>query len=100
MNRTVNKVILVGTVGGDPDIEGTRDGDKEARFSLPTQRRGAEKEIDWHHLVLRKSLAQFGVCKGDRIYVEGRLEYNPYEMAEIIVERIVLLKTNQAEEGG
>ena len=86
MSRTINKVILVGNVGRDPDVYETKKGTKVVHLSLATNRPPfgdeAEQRTDWHRLTLWAGLAQFteeNVKKGDRIYVEGRLEYDAYE---------------------
>jgi single-strand DNA-binding protein len=106
MSRSVNKVTLIGNVGRDPDIQQTKNGTKVAHFSLATNRRPApggdeEPRTDWHRLTVWNRLAQFAedyVRTGDRIYIEGRLEYDSYERdgvviptAEIVVRELVLL---------
>ncbi len=107
MSRSVNKIILVGHVGRDPELRETQSGTKVANLSLATNHRlaangEAEREkTDWHRLTLWNRLATFAdeyVKKGDRIYVEGRLEYDSYERdgvtiptAEISVRELVLL---------
>lgn len=107
MSRSVNKIILVGNVGQDPDIQETGSGTKVAHLSLATNRRtsGNGDEVtertDWHRLTLWNRLAQFTqdyVSKGDRVYVEGRLEYDSYERdgvtiptADVVVRELVLL---------
>jgi single-strand DNA-binding protein len=106
MSRSVNKITLIGNVGRDPDIQQTKSGTKVAHFSLATNRRapaGAEEEerTDWHRLTLWSRQAQFAeeyIRTGDRIYIEGRLEYDSYERdgvviptAEITVTEVVLL---------
>ncbi len=106
MSRSVNKITLIGNVGRDPDIQQTKSGMKVAHFSLATDRRkstNAEQEdrTDWHRLTLWNLQAQFAeeyIQIGDRIYVEGRLEYDSYERdgvtiptAEIIVHSVVML---------
>ena len=114
MSRSVNKIILVGNVGQDPDIQETGNGTKVAHFSLATNRRmtGAGEEpqerADWHRLTLWNRLAQFAqdyVSKGDRVYVEGRLEYDSYERdgvtiptADVNVRELVLLSPKPSAE--
>ena len=108
MSRSVNKIILVGNVGRDPDIQQTKSGMKVAHLSLATNRRAgagdeASERTDWHRLTLWNRLAQFAedyVKTGDRVYVEGRLEYDSYERdgvviptAEIMVREIVMLSS-------
>ena len=115
MSRSVNKITLVGNVGRDPDIQETKGGTKVAHFSLATNRRvpsgsDSEARADWHRLTLWNKLAQFAeeyIKTGDRIYVEGRLEYDSYERdgvsiptADIIVREVVLLSPKSAEASG
>ncbi len=106
MSRSVNKITLVGNVGRDPDIQQTKSGTKVAHFSIATNRRAPsgsdeEERTDWHRLTLWSRQAQFAeeyIRTGDRIYVEGRLEYDSYERdgvaiptAEIHVNEVLLL---------
>ncbi len=113
MSRSVNRVTLLGNVGRDPDIQQTRNGTKVAHFSLATNRRAPagsdeEERTDWHRLTLWNRQAQFAedyIRTGDRIYVEGRLEYDSYERdgvtiptAEIHVNRVVLLSSKGSAE--
>ena len=112
MSRSVNKIILVGNVGQDPDIQVTGNGTKVAHFSLATNRRTStngddpQEKADWHRLTLWNRLAQLAedyVSKGDRIYVEGRLEYDSYERdgvtiptADVNVKELVMLSPRVA----
>jgi len=106
MGKSINKVILVGNVGRDPDIQTTSNGTKVAHMSLATSRRvprngGFEERTEWHRLTLWEKLAQLAedyVHKGDRVYIEGRIEYDSFEKngvtvptAEVIVRELVLL---------
>ena len=115
MARSVNKIILVGNVGRDPDIQQTQNGTKVAHMSLATNRwtpggEGEGKErTDWHRLTLWNRLAQFAedhVSTGDRVYVEGRVEYDSYERdgvtiptAEVVVRELVLLSPRSVPVG-
>jgi single-strand DNA-binding protein len=106
MSRSVNKITLIGNVGRDPDIQQTKNGTKVAHFSVATNRRvpaggEGEERTDWHRLTLWNRQEQFAedyIRTGDRVYVEGRMEYDSYERdgvviptAEITVREIVLL---------
>jgi single-strand DNA-binding protein len=106
MSRSINKVILVGNVGRDPDVQTTAAGTKVAHMSLATSRRiprdsGFEERTEWHRLTLWDGLAQLAeeyVRKGDRLYVEGRMEYDSFEKngvtvptAEVLVRELVML---------
>jgi single-strand DNA-binding protein len=115
MSRSVNKITLIGNVGRDPDIQETKSGTKVAHFSIATNRRLAagsdeEERTDWHRLTLWSKQAQFAedyIRTGDRIYVEGRLEYDSYERdgvviptAEIHVHEVVLLTSKSQAANG
>jgi single-strand DNA-binding protein len=106
MSRSINKVILVGNVGRDPDIQQTASGTKVAHFSLATSRRipregSFDERTEWHRLTCWDKLAELAeeyVRKGSRVYVEGRMEYDSFEKngvtvptAEVIIREIVLL---------
>jgi single-strand DNA-binding protein len=108
MSRSINKIILVGYIGRDPDVQTTATGAKVAHVSLATSRRfprdgGMEERTEWHRLTLWDRLAQVAedyVRKGDRVYIEGRMEYDSYERngvtiptAEVHVREIVMLGT-------
>jgi single-strand DNA-binding protein len=106
MSRCINKITLLGNVGRDPDVNTTADGTKVAHLSMATSRRvprngGFENRTEWHRLTLWDRLAQLAedhIRKGDRLFVEGRMEYDSYERngetiptAEITVRDVVLL---------
>ena len=106
MSRSINKIILVGNVGRDPDIQVTQSGTKVAHLSLATSRRipkngAVEERTDWHRLTVWDRLAELVedyVRKGDRLYVEGRMEYDSFERegvtvptAEVQVRELVML---------
>jgi single-strand DNA-binding protein len=107
MSRSVNKIILVGHVGRDPEVRQTQNGTQVANLSLATNRvvgAGGETPQDrteWHRVVFWNRLAALAesyIRKGDRIYVEGRLEYDSYERdgvtiptSEVHVQEVLLL---------
>jgi single-strand DNA-binding protein len=106
MARSVNKLILVGNVGRDPEVQATANGHKVAHFSLATSRRiprenGFEERTEWHRITVWDRLAELAeeyVRKGDRLYLEGRMQYDSYERdgvtiptAEVVVRELVML---------
>jgi single-strand DNA-binding protein len=106
MARSINKLILVGHVGRDPEVQATANGKKVAHFSLATNRRiqresGFEERTEWHRLTVWDRLAELAeeyIRKGDRLYVEGRIQYDSYERdgvtiptAEVVVRELVML---------
>ena len=84
----VNKVILVGTLGADPEMRYTADGTAVCRLRVATSRRFTDKqgnrqeETAWHRVDAWGKLAE--ICgqylgKGRQVYIEGRLKYGSYE---------------------
>ena len=79
----LNKVMLIGNVGKDPQISMTPSGKKRVSFSLATSKRyrdqnGEQKEqTEWHNVVgwgkTAEIVEQLGICKGTSLYVEGEL---------------------------
>lgn len=88
---SINKVILVGYLGRDPEVRYTPSGDAVADVSLATtefykNKDGERNEkTEWHNLVLWRSQAEFAkewLKKGQLIYVEGRLQTRTWEDKE------------------
>jgi len=85
----VNKVILVGRLGKDPEVRTLDNGVKVASFSLATsesyndKNTGERKEItEWHNITMWRQLAELAekyLNKGSQIYLEGRLQTRSYE---------------------
>lgn len=80
---SVNRVILLGNIGNDPDIRYPEKDQPVAFFSLATNERQGNIELtEWHNLVCYGSNAQAAekyLRKGTRIYAEGRLRTREYE---------------------
>ena len=85
---SVNKVIVIGNLGANPDIRALPSGQNVANFSLATterftDRKGAKQErTDWHRIVAFGQLADTCdrfLSKGRQVYVEGRLTTRQYE---------------------
>ena len=89
MSRGINKVILLGNLGNDPDIRSTNSGMTVATISLATgyseknQATGEwEDKTEWHRVVFFDNLADIVkkyLKKGSQIYVEGRLRTNKWQ---------------------
>ncbi|MEK7668167.1 MAG: single-stranded DNA-binding protein [Gemmatimonadota bacterium] len=117
MSRSLNKVMLIGNLGADPEVRTTNNGSRVASFSLATSRQwtsqGGEKQekTEWHRCVAWNTSRGTGLAdtiekyvkKGDRVYVEGRVEYRTYEdkekqtryVTEINVRELVMLSGRQ-----
>ncbi len=117
MARSLNKVMLIGNVGGDPEIGSTPSGTRRAKVSLATNRRwtsrdGAQEDrTEWHRLTFWGRLAEIVeryVSKGDRLYVEGRIEYSQTQderggtryWTDIVVQELVMLGSRAGPEMG
>jgi single-strand DNA-binding protein len=117
MSRSLNKVMLIGNVGAEPEIKTTGSGTKFAKVSLATNRTfndrsGQQQEkTEWHRLTFWDKLAELVeqyVKKGDRLYIEGRIEYSQTEddkgnqrfWTDIIVREMVMLGGTAGAGGG
>jgi single-strand DNA-binding protein len=119
MAKSVNKVILLGNVGKDPEIRATASGMTVANFSIATTDRikGQDGQYsdktEWHNLVAFQRTAEIVrdyVKKGNKLYVEGRIQTRSWDdqasgqkkyRTEIIVNDVVLLSgRGEGESGG
>ncbi len=95
MSRSLNKVTLIGNLGNDPEVRSTTGGSRVATFSLATSRQwndaaGAKQEkTEWHRCVVWNTkgsqladIVERYVKKGDKLYVEGRIEYRQWQDKE------------------
>jgi len=89
--NSVNKVILVGRLGKDPDVRYTSNGDAVADMSLATsesfRKKGGEQteRTEWHNLVVWRKTAEFAkqyLKKGQLLYAEGKLQTRKWEDKE------------------
>lgn len=90
MAGSVNKVILIGNIGNDPEVKTMQSGDKVANFSVATSESwkdkatGERKErTEWHRIVVFNQ-GLINVCenylkKGSKVYIEGQVETRNYE---------------------
>ena len=109
MARSVNKVILLGNLGKDPEVKYTPSGMAVARFSMATTDKVKDKDgnwqdrTEWHNLVAFQRTAEIAaeyLKKGNKVYIEGRLHNDSWDdketgqkkyKTEIIVNELVLL---------
>jgi single-strand DNA-binding protein len=115
----VNKVILIGNLGRDPEVRSTPSGQPVASFTLATSRRWKDKsgqkqeQTEWHTIVCWGRQAEIAgqyLTKGKQIYVEGRLQTRSWDdrqtgekkyKTEIICENFQMLGQRGADfEGG
>ena len=109
----LNKVMLIGNLGKDPEIRVTASGKKKVSFSLATSRKykgldgSAHDQTDWHNVVgwgkTAELMEQFHIAKGNTLYVEGAVTYRTWEdqegqkkfMTEINLSSFQILKQSQ-----
>ena len=109
MPKSVNKVILLGNLGKDPEVKFTPSGTAVAKFSVATSSRYKDKseqwqeQTEWHNVVAWARLAEIAgeyLKKGSKVYIEGRLQTHSWEdkqtnqkkyMTEVIANDLVLL---------
>ena len=118
MAKSVNKVILLGNVGKDPEMRSTPGGTLVATFSLATSDRQKDAQgnwqdrTEWHNIVAFNRTAEIirdYVKKGSKLFVEGRLQTSIWEdkdtkakryKTEIIVNDLSLLSGREEGSGG
>jgi single-strand DNA-binding protein len=120
MAKSLNKVMLIGNLGRDPELRYTTSGVAVATFGLATneswrdQDGNVQEKTEWHNIVAWRKLAE--ICgewlkKGKKVYVEGRLQTRSYDdrntgtkkyMTEIVADSIIMLDSRgtTAEGGG
>jgi single-strand DNA-binding protein len=101
-------VILIGNLGADPEVRSTANGTRVATLSVATSRSWSnqsgerQEKTEWHRAVLWRQLADIAeryVKKGDKVYLEGRIEYRTWEdrdgntryTTEISVQNMIML---------
>lgn len=120
MSRSLNKVILIGNLGADPEVRSTANGGRVANLSLATSRRWKgrsgemEEKTEWHRIVLWNNkgsnladLAERYCKKGDKVYVEGSIEYRSWQdregqtryTTEIVAREMLLLSGRGGDAG-
>ena len=121
MSRSLNKVTLIGNLGNDPEVRSTTGGNRVATFSLATSRTwndpsGQKQEkTEWHRCVVWNTktsqladIVEKYVHKGDKLYVEGRIEYRQWQdkdgqtrySTEINVRELIMLSGPAGRSGG
>ena len=118
MAKSVNKVILLGNVGKDPEIRSTPGGTMVANFTLATSDRQKDAQgnwqdrTEWHNLVAFTRTAEIVrdyVKKGSKLYIEGRIQTRSWDdkesgqkryRTEIIVNDLSLLSGREEGAGG
>lgn len=96
----LNKVILIGNVGSDPDIRTMPNGGRVANFSLATSEYWTDKNsqrqsrTEWHKIVIYNEnlvkLVEKAVHKGSKLYIEGMIKSRKYTSQQDGIERVIV----------
>lgn len=107
--KSINKVILIGNLGKDPELKHTPSGTPVAKLSLATNERYKNKagewqdRTEWHNVILWQRLAEIAgehLKKGNKVYIEGRLETRSWDdkqsgqkkyMTEVVAVDLIML---------
>ena len=118
MARSLNKAMLIGNLGKDPELRYTSRGVAVATCSLATneswkdQEGNMQERTEWHNIVAWKKLAE--ICgewlkKGKKVYIEGRIQTRSYDdkntgtkkyITEIVAENMIMLDSRGSLEAG
>jgi single-strand DNA-binding protein len=113
----VNKVILIGRLGKDPEVRNLDNGAVVANFSIATSESykdrttGEKKEVtEWHNIVLWRGLAEIAqkyLRKGDMVFIEGKLRTRSWEKdgvtrytTEVVADNMTMLSPKSGGGGG
>ena len=117
MAKSLNKVMLIGNLGKDPEVKYTPQGTPVAKLALATNERFKDKDgqwqdrTEWHNVVLWQRLAEIGgeyLRKGSKVYIEGRLQTRSWDdkqtnqkryMTEVVASDLLLLSGRSEGEG-
>lgn len=114
MSRTLNKVMLIGNVGKDPELKYTPSGIPVTSFRLATSETWKDRDgkvqehTDWHSVVAWRGLAeviQKIIRKGSRVYIEGKIQTRTFDdksgakrhVVEVLAENLLLLDVKKEE---
>ena len=117
-SRGINKVIIVGNLGQDPEVRFMPNGGAVANFTVATSEQWKDKQTgeqkektEWHRIVIYQRLAEIAgeyLKKGSKVYLEGRLQTRKWQnqqgqdqyTTEIIVSDMQMLDSRPQQQGG
>jgi len=119
MSNGVNKVLIIGNLGSDPEIKYTKAGDPVANLSIATSESWKDKnsgdlqeKVEWHRVVMFSRLAEIAeqyLKKGSKVFVEGKLQTRKWQdqegkdryTTEVVAKEMTMLdsrSTSQSQE--
>jgi single-strand DNA-binding protein len=116
--KSLNKVLLIGNLGKDPELSYTASGIAVAKFSIATNERWKDQEgnvqerVEWHNIIVWRKLAE--ICgqylkKGSKVYLEGKLQTRSWDdkntgvkryTTEVIADDLIMLDSKGSVESG
>lgn len=115
MAKSLNRVMLIGNLGKDPEVKHTQSGTAVAKLSIATNQRFKDKAGDWkdrtewHTVILWARLAEIAgeyLKKGSKVFIEGRLTTRSWDdkgtkrySTEVVCEDLVMLSSSQPSGG-
>ena len=116
--KSLNKVLLIGNLGKDPELSYTASGIAVAKFSIATNERwkdqdgNVQERVEWHNIIVWRKLAE--ICgqylkKGSKVYLEGKLQTRSWDdkntgvkryTTEVIADDLIMLDSKGAGETG
>jgi single-strand DNA-binding protein len=120
VSRSLNKVMLIGNLGADPEVRSTNNGSRVATLSVATGRQWTgqngekQEKTEWHRVICWNNkgsgladIAEKFLKKGDKVYIEGRIEYRTWEdrekqtryTTEIIARELIMLSPKGSGDG-
>lgn len=115
MAGTVNKVILIGNLGKDPEVRRLENGTVVASFPIATSESYTDKQTnerreitDWHNIVVWRGLAEIVekyLKKGSKVYIEGKLKSRSYQdkdgvtkyITEVVADELTMLSRAEGQ---
>ena len=107
MSRSLNKVMLIGNVGSDPEVRAVGSGSRVAQFNLATgyRKKDGTDVTHWHRIVVWErsgagggdpfSVVERFVKKGTKLYVEGEIEYRSYEDKDGVTKYVTEIRPRE-----
>ncbi len=116
--KSLNKVLLIGNLGKDPELSYTASGIAVAKFSIATNERwkdqdgNVQERVEWHNIIVWRKLAE--ICgqylkKGSKVYLEGKLQTRSWDdkntgvkryTTEVIADDLIMLDSKGSVESG
>ena len=116
-SRSLNKVLLIGNLGADPEVRTTPSGISVATIRIATsttwkdQSGNPQEKTEWHRVILWRGLADIAqkyLRKGNSVFIEGKMQTRSWEdnngqkryVTEVVADQLIMLGGSQSSSGG